>query len=402
MADLAVRHAPTRQDETPLRALLRSRLWTAISGLTLLLLLGSAGYGLLGSLHYTGVLEPRLSRPWSALDCIYMTVITVSTIGYGEVFPLPDGATMDDFPLVRLYTIALIMIAMLWVAFSVSSATAFFVNGDLQRLLVKRRAMKDIARLRGHFIVCGCGVTGRVIMRELVDTGHTVVVLDEAEDHLAELGRQKGVIPLSGDATTDEVLLAAGIERAAGLAAALPNDKDNLFLVLSARQLCAGLRIISAASSFELRDKLLRAGANGVVSQSFIGGMRIASELLRPAVVSFLDLMLHRSGSPVRFAQVAVGAEWSGRTLADLDIPGTTGLPVLAVQPAPGAEFVFNPSPTQRLAAGMVLVTMGEVERVHELERRIGDRAGAAILGESAAGDVAAQEDAGGPGRLEP
>ncbi len=377
MSDAATGAGEARLD-TPLHMFLRSRIRTAMEGLTLLLFFGSAGYFVLGRLHYAGLLTPKLDQPWAVLDCVYMTVITVSTIGYGEVLPI------SDLPPVKLYTIGLIMVGMILVAFSVSSATAFFVDGDLQHLLLRRRAMKKIARLRDHFIVCGFGVTGRVILEELLETGHAVVVIDGDAARAREYADHPQVIPLVGDATTDAVLHEAGIERAAGLAAALPSDKDNLFLIISVRQLRRDIRIVSSASDLTVRDKLIRAGADGVVSSSFIGGLRLASELVRPAVVSFLDLMLRKSDSPVRFAQVVVGEGWAGRTLGQLDVPGTTGLPVLAAAPPATKEFVFNPPGDYLLEAGTVLVTRGEVARVRELARRIGARrsgGGAEFLG---------------------
>jgi voltage-gated potassium channel len=366
---------PRRGVESPLQMLLRSRLWTAMKGIFLLLFFGSVGYLVLGRLHAAGILAPRIESPWGLLDCVYMTVITVSTIGYGEIMEL------THLPIVRIYTIVLILTAMILVAYSVSSATAFFVSGDLQRLLQRRRAMKKIARFHKHFIVCGCDVTGRVILDELISTGHPVVVIDDDHARLEEYSHTKGVVTVDGDATNDEVLLDAGIERAAGLAAALPGDKDNLFLIISVRQLNPKLRIVSLASEVAVQNKLMRAGADAVVSSSFIGGLRLASELLRPAVVSFLDLMLRKKDSPVRFAEVEVGAEWAGRTLGNVRIQERTGLPVLALKKFGAEEFLFNPAPDLRLETGMALVTMGEVDRVKELDRLVGDPDGPTFLG---------------------
>lgn len=358
---------------------LASRLRVAIEGLTLLLSFGTIGFWVLGRMHYAGVLQPKLDASWSLLDCAYMTLITISTIGYGEVL----GGDMSSFHVVRIYTMVLIMIGMIFVALSVSSATAFFVDGDLQRLRLRRRAMKQIARMKDHYIVCGCGVTGRVILQELLETGHGVVVIDGNPENVQQYAEHSNVVPVIGDATHDEVLAEAGIDRALGLAAALPSDKDNLFLIISVRQIRPDLRIVSQASELSVRNKLLRAGADAVVSSSFIGGLRLASELLRPAVVSFLDLMLRKSDSPVRFAQVEVGPRWSGKALREARIHDRTGLPVLAVTGGPGHadEFLFNPAEDLILGPGMVVVTMGEVARVQRLERLLGDADGATFIG---------------------
>jgi voltage-gated potassium channel len=352
--------------------LLQSRLWAGLKAITLLWVFGSAGYFVLGQAHYKGLVEPGLDEPWSVLDCIYMTVITISTIGYGEVFPTPSGS-LEGYHLVRSYTIVLVLVAMIMVAFSVSSATAFLVNGDLQRLFERRRAMQAISRLSGHHIVCGAGVTGTVILEELLASGHIVVVVDQSHERLTELSGTTNLIPLHGDATDDDVLESAGVARAAGLAATLPGDKDNLFLIISAKQFNPNLRVGSLASSQNMRGKLIRAGANAVVSPSFIGGLRLVSELMRPAVVSFLDNMLRKTDSPVRFAQINVGPGWAGKTLGALDTTGTEGLAVLALKLSGTEDFTFNPGPDVVLKAGMELVTMGETARVQDLMRRVGD-----------------------------
>lgn len=355
------------------RLFLDSRLWSSIKLIGSLLLVGSAGFYVLGRLHYVGVLTPHISVHWSMLDCVYMTVITVSTIGYGEVLPLPPGVSYHELHAVRAFTLILILTAMGLVGYSVSSATAFFVDGELKSLLSLRSAMKRIANMHGHYIICGCGVTGRVIADELLATGHEVVLIDGEERNLEDFEDQPHAVVISGDATEDEVLEQAGVARALGLAAALPADKDNLYLIITARQTNPGLRIISAASSKQVEQKLRRAGADGVVSSSMIGGLRIASELMRPAVVSFLDLMLRGRESPVRFAQVEVGPAFAGKSLREIQIHARTGLPVLAIR-EPGAEaFVFNPGDDHRLRDGATLVTMGETQRVQQLVSLIGD-----------------------------
>lgn len=366
---------PPALREPPLRSLLRSRLVTAFGSVASLLALGTAGYWFLGRLHHVGVLSPKMDHDWPILDCLYMTVITVSTVGFGEVIPI------EELPVVRLYTVFLVLFAMILVAYSVSSATAFLVNGDLQRLLLRQRTMREIGRLREHFIVCGCGVTGRVIIDELVALERRIVVLDVNEERLEEVRELPGVLTIHGDATRDEILIEAGIEHASGLAAALRDDKDNLFVIISVRQLNPKVRIVSAASEMEVQQKLQRAGANASVSSSYVGGLRLVSQLVRPAVVSFLDVMLYHQDGVVRFAEVEVGPQAVGKTLGELDVPGKIGLPVLALKRSRAGEFVFNPGNEETLAAGSVIVTMGLVERVRELEALVGDADGARLLG---------------------
>ena len=154
------------------------RLWAASVAMTFVLALSSFGYWVLGQLHYRGAMEPSLSEPWDGLDCVYMTVVTVSTIGYTETLPLDAGQSLEEFSDVRVYTMAIILMAMLLVGFSVSSATAFLIEGDLIRYWARRRAMKEASKLSDHYIVCGGGVTGEVIVEELVETEHSVLVIE--------------------------------------------------------------------------------------------------------------------------------------------------------------------------------------------------------------------------------
>ena len=363
------------QRETALRTILKSRLVTAFTAVASLLGVGTLGYWILGQLHNAGILEPKLEASWSVLDCLYMTVITVSTIGYTEVFP------SEELHIVRLYTIVLVLTAMILVAYAVSSATAFLVDGDLQRMLLRRRTMHEISRLKGHYIVCGCGVTGYVIIEELVALGLRVVVIDVDEERLEEVREIRGVLTIQGDATNDEILLEAGVENAAGLAVALRDDKDNVFVIISVRQLNPKIRIVSQASATEVQRKLLRAGADSAVASSHVGGLRLVSQLVRPAVVTFLDLMLRQKEGAVRFAEVEIGPEWCGKRLGELSIERRIGLPILAIKPPGDAAFVFNPGPETELLEHTKIITMGAVARVNELERLVGDPDGATILG---------------------
>ncbi|MCB9603648.1 MAG: potassium channel protein [Sandaracinus sp.] len=350
------------------------RLGAATTAMASLVALATGGFFLLGQLHHRGVLSPALPEAWSLGDCFYMTVITVSTVGYGETLPLPAGMTFEAFGDVRIYTGFVILFALLLVGYSVSSATAFLVEGDLLEFWQRRRSMKDARRMEKHFIVCGGGVTGEVVLRELVETHHRVVVV-ELDARRAEAVRERWQVPvLVGDATSDDVLDAAGLDRASGLAAALPNDRDNVFLIVTARRRKKDLRIVSLAASEDVRDKLLAAGADSVVAASSIGGMRLASELFRPTVVSFLDVMLRGRDDSVRFSQITLGAEWKGRTAGDVDLPGRFGLPLLAIEDPKTRAMVFNPPRDAVLPDHAVIVTMGETSRVEDAERAFSPR----------------------------
>ena len=342
------------------------RLTRATVAMAALLGIGTLGFYALGLLHAAGVLTPVLPEAWTFGDCAYMTVITISTIGYSETLPVPGG-DLRAFGWVRAYTVSLVLLAMLLVGYAVSSATAFFIEGDLQRFWWRRRARLDANKLSEHYVICGCGVTGQAIAEELIASGHSVVGIDTNEALLLDESQNRQLITIHGDATEEDTLSLSGIERATGLATCLPDDKDNLYLLITARQLNPRLRIVTLASSEKERAKLMRAGADAVVSSATIGGLRIASELARPAVVSFLDMMLRGKQSKVRFAELSVGEQWDARPLRDVSAP----LPILAIQ-RPNEDIIYNPPGDVLLRSSDVLVTMGPLVKVEALRATLG------------------------------
>lgn len=354
------------------RELWRSRIGGALRGLVALQLGATLGLFLLGLLHQGAVLSPPLpaGEHWSLFDCFYFATITITTVGFGETVS-PTGS-IADYPDVRAYTALVLMLSMITTAYLLSSATAFFVEGDLKRVLERRRMERRIAALSGHFIVCGAGQIGRHIAEEVILSGQELVVVEADRAHVALLPEAAQALTIVGDADKDENLLAAGIERAAGLAAALADDKDNVFLTLTARQMNPRLRIVAKAVDMPTRAKLVKAGADAVVSANYIGGLRMASELVRPTVVSFLDVMMRKKDAVVRFAEVMVGVKHGGVSLKELDIRLRTGLLVVAVKPPGDEAFVYNPGPTLRIEPGAVLVVMGDPEQITKLERLVG------------------------------
>ncbi len=309
---------------------------------------------LLAVVYAAGVAGYMILQGWDFQDASYMTVITVATVGYGETRPLD--------PLGRWFTTALILGGMGTILYAVSSVTAFFVEGELRTLLRRGKMDKAISRLSDHHIICGAGRVGSVILAELLRTGQKAVVVDR-DMHLLEEEFQgnSGLLTVEGDATHDSVLERAGIERAKGLLAALSEDKDNLFVVLSARSMNPGLRIIARADEESTRDKLLKAGADAVVFPHTIGGLRMASEMLRPNVVTFLDQMLRWGDGSLRVeeAEIREGSPLLERTLAEADLSGRTGALVVALR-SRGGEFLFNPPKDRRLASGDVLVVLAD------------------------------------------
>ena len=323
-------------------------------------------FALLAAVYGIGVLGYTLLEEWRFQDASFMTVITLATVGYGETRPLSPAG--------RWFTTFLILGGMSTLLYALSSITAFVVEGQLKDLLRRTRMEKDISKLRDHFIICGAQRVGLVILKELLRTGYPVVIVDHDVAEALEWGeRHGGVLALQGDPSDDEVLDRAGVLRARGLLAALESDKDNVFVVLSARGVNKDLRIVARAHEETSRDKLLRAGADTVVLTQNIGGMRMASEMIRPTVVNFLDTMLREKESTLRVEEATVqqGAAVEGKTLADAAIRRKTGALLVAIR-KPDGTFEFNPPPDREVLAGEVLVALGNPEQVKGLREMAG------------------------------
>ena len=326
----------------------------------------SLALGLLFAVYAVGVVGYMLIEGWGFQDASFMTVITVATVGYGEVQKLDEAG--------RWFTVALILGGMGVILYGVSSLTAFIVEGELGDYLRRNKMEKQIEKVSGHYILCGAGRVGTCIMAELAKMGHRTVVVDQDLSHLSEWReRHPEILTLQGDATSDAVLETAGIRRAAGLLASLHADKDNLFIVLSARALNPDLRIVARADEESSQDKLLRAGADSVVFPHLIGGMRMASQMVRPNVVNFLDTMLRERDGSLRVEEVrlAPGAPAEGKSVAEADLPGKTGVLLVALR-HPDRRFEFNPPRDHALEAGMVLVVMGDRAQLDALRRETG------------------------------
>ncbi len=337
----------------------RQRLLKALSAVTIAITLGTFGFWLIEGGEAT------------LFDCFYMTIITLSTVGYGEVIPL-------DVP-GRIFSAVLIVFGMGSLIYFGSTVLAFWVEFDLRGVRRRKRMQKTIDRLSNHIVVCGIGVTGHQVVRDLLESGTPFVIIDVDHDkitHVCEMhpGAAEVIPYVHGDATEDWVLKQAGIERASGVVAALRNDKDNLYLILSARQLNPALRIVARAMEKDAPPKMLRAGADRVVAPNLLGGMRIASEMIRPDVVEFLDVMLRDREQNTRIEQVSLppGSALAGRRLADTRIRKNTDVLVIALRDDRGA-FVYNPGPETVLTKGATLIVLGARDSVvklrHSLER---------------------------------
>jgi len=303
------------------------------------------------------------------LNALYMAVITVATVGYGEVV---DTST---HPALRVFNIFVILVGIGVMLYVFSTSTAFVVEGELKDLFRRRKMLKQIRELTGHFIVCGAGETGHYVAQELLKTGYDFVVIDHDQERLERI-RHLGEFPiLQGDAADEETLTTAGLARARGVVTVLPEDRDNLLVTVTARQMSPTVRIVARCAEAKMADKLIRAGANSAVSPNMIGGMRLASELIRPHVVGFLDLMLRDQAKTMRVEEIVVedGSPWVGKTLHSTELHRKFELLALAVRRANG-ELQYNPGGQTVLAGGDVLVVLGDVSNTWKARAAAGEK----------------------------
>jgi voltage-gated potassium channel len=304
---------------------------------------------------------------WPLGDCLYMTVITITTVGYDEV--LKGMAQVEG---ARLFTVTLLVFGTGTIVFFASTITAFIIEGDLRDALAANRMKKRMKRMKDHVVVCGAGSTGRNVIEELLRTGVPVIAIDTRESELKDLAAKFPDAPLVyivGDATDDHVIAQANVPEARGLVAALSSDKDNLYLTVSARQTNPNARIVARCAELSHVEKIRRSGADAVVSPNYIGGMRLVSELLRPAVVRFLDDMLRDRRAAFRIEEIRLGDRTGelGKTLRDARVRERFGMTVLAMRGKEDEAWTYNPDAAEQLAPGMTLVVLGSAEQVTEL-----------------------------------
>lgn len=304
------------------------------------------------------------NQKWSMMDCVFMVAITLSTIGYGDWLDL-RGKTLAE-----MYTILLAFVGIGVPAFIISTVTALIVDGTVGDTYRRKRMQQEIANLTGHDIVCGAGNIGEHCIRELLKLGRKIVVIDRDQKRLKDLQRELGdFLYVVGNAEQDDVLIEAGIKKAGFLVACITDDKDNLFITLSAKVLNPDIRIASKGLDEHVRKKMLIAGAAAVVSPTMIGGLRLVSELIRPVTTSFLDGML-RDTSGVRFGELSVGpgSKLIGRRLSQAGIREEADVLVVAIRPPAEERFIYNPKSTLELQTGSVVVVLGATSEIERLK----------------------------------
>lgn len=339
---------------------LRRRLLSALG-----LLIGVTVIGIVGF----SVIDPSAG----VIRAFFMTAITLTTVGYDQEIPLEtDGA--------RVFTAVLILAGMGATLYFVSTATAFLLEGQLGRVFRRKRMQRDLERLEGHMIVCGSGPTALYAARELARAERPVVLVAATAAELEELRADVPDIPIVvGDPTDDDVLIAAGVDRAAGVIAGTEADNENVVITLTARQLNPRVRIVARVQDIDHEPKARKVGANSVVSPQHIGGLRLASELVRPAVVDFLDEMLRDRERNLRIDELRIPEDGkaAGRELRDLKLEDFPGVLLLAVRAVDGS-WEYNPPRDRVVSAGQVLIYLGSPEDSRGLRRKLGAERGPA------------------------
>jgi len=316
-------------------------------------------FGLIFIVISSGTIGYMVIEGWGFLDALYMTIITITTVGFREIHELSQKG--------QIFTIILIISGVGTVLYALSNGAKFVLEGELQEVFGRQRLEKRLKDLKDHYIICGYGRMGKIIAKELkhekllfVVIEKTATILDEKDDTLV----------LEGDATKDELLKRAGIERAKCLISVLPTDAENLYVVLSARGLNPSLLIVARAGEEGSGRKLLRAGADRVVSPYYIGGLRIAHTVLKPAVVDFIEFATKSGNIDLQIEEITIreGCQLENQTLDECGIGRDLGVIIVAIKQKNG-EMKFNPTFKTAIQAGDTLIAVGETSKLAILEK---------------------------------
>lgn len=314
--------------------------------ITLVLAMGTAGFTLI--------------EGYPVFDAFYMTLTTITTVGYAEIHPLDRAG--------RIFNTFIIIFGVSTIFVAVGAMTQTIIELEFADVLSKRRNKRMIDQLHNHYIVCGFGRVGRGAAAELQRAGEPFVVIDRNPERM-ERAASAGMLAIQADSTRDQTLREAGIERAKGLISALATDADNLFVILSAKGLNPKLYVVTRAAEEGADEKMRRAGADAVLAPYAIAGLRMAQSLLRPHVMQFLDLTTKNIGLDVDIEQIPVSetSEVVSRSIRDLQIRRELGVIVLAIRKRDG-QMLFNPPAETVILGGDCLIVMGKPENLHRLE----------------------------------
>ena len=295
---------------------------------------------------------------WGFLDALYMTVITLTTVGYEETHRLSSSG--------RIFTIFLAITGVGTVLYTLGIGAQFVLEGEIHQIFRRKRLEKKLEELKDHYIICGYGRMGKIIAKELLMKYLNIVVIEKFQESLSN---QEDFLIVEGDATRDDILRRARIERARCLISVLPTDAENLFVVLSARGLNPNLLIVARAGEEGSEQKLLRAGADKALSPYHIGGIRIAQTVLKPAVMDFIEFATKSGNIELQMEEVPIreGSNLAGLTLDQCGIGRELGVIIVAIKLKTG-EMRFNPTFRTEIQAGDTLIAVGEISKLKELE----------------------------------
>jgi len=318
----------------------------------------------IGSLVILSIAIGTIGYMWLSgynfVDALYMTVITVTTVGFGELQPFS--------PEEKIFTIFLILTSITIFGYAISAFSEYLVSGKLFEQLKHRRVEKQIGYLKGHTIVCGYGRNGQQAILKLKNYNQKFVVVEKDKEKIDELDAL-GVLNIQGDATLDETLIRAGIEKASFLITALPSDADNLFVVLTVSQLNKSCKVISRASNESSYSKLKIAGADNVIMPDKLGGDHMASLVVTPDVIEFVDRLTIEGETTANLEEIAVNdlpEKYLNKTILDLDLRKQTGCTVIGFR-NPDKEYLINPEANIKLVANSQLIVLGRPEQIIKL-----------------------------------
>ncbi|MBR9914653.1 MAG: potassium channel protein [Algicola sp.] len=330
----------------PLIKFFRVKIYTAVFLLLVIMVIGVLGF--------------RIMSDYSWIDSFYMTVITITTVGFGEVQPLDDNA--------KIFTIFLILASVIILGYAITVITEYILSKNDFEELKQRKMQKKIDNLSNHIIICGYGRNGKQAAKKLLAYKKPFVVIEKDKDIIDKF--QSEMVPfVQGNANEDDILLLAGIDRANTLISALPNDADNLFVVLSARQINTSMNIISRASQETSYQKLKLAGANNVILPDRIGGDHMASLVVVPDLIEFIDNLAIVGKSNINIEEIAVEKLYNAaniKTIRDLDLRQKTGCTVIGFKDANG-EYIVNPEADLKLVPNSKIIVLGRPEQIQNL-----------------------------------
>ena len=317
-----------------------------------------------GTLGYLLLEQNNPEGGWHLLDAIYMTVITLTTAGHEDLEMSDNG---------RIFTILLLVGGIGVFTYSITIATAFLIEGQLQSFFRQQKMIRTVDKLSNHYIICGLGDTGVHVLDEMLKAGVDFLGIESDEERLIHLSDTRDFPYLHGDATDDELLTRAGIERAHGLVTCLSRDQDNLFVVISARKLNPHLRIASKAVEDNSPGKLMTAGADEVVLPDHIGGLRLASGILQPHLVGFLEnITQNHDGAQFTESVIQKDAPVDGISLKTASVREQTGLVIIAIRDNDGT-FLYNPPGDKKMEAGDALLVIANRKQLQTLHKLTGD-----------------------------